>query len=67
MTKHESAGPYSLIGVVFGVAGVLIFVLALLNYFQDGRLSLTVALGPVIILLGLLLYSQGKKRKEQGG
>ena len=67
MTKHESARPHSLIGVVFGVAGVLILALALLNYLQDGRISLTLVLGPVIILLGLLLYSQGKRRKEQGG
>jgi hypothetical protein len=67
MTKPESATPYSLIGIVFGVAGVVLLVLALLNYLQDGRISLTTAMGPMITLLGLLLYSQGKKRKDQGG
>jgi sulfite exporter TauE/SafE len=67
MTKPESSKPYSLIGIVFGVAGVVILVLALLNYLQDGRISLTIVMGPMIILLGLLLYSQGKRRKDQGG
>lgn len=65
--KPESARPYALLGVVFIVVSVLILILALMNYLQDGRLSLTVVIPFPMIFLGLLLYSRGKRMKGQDG
>jgi len=65
MNKSESARFYSLMGVIFMIAGALILILSILNYLQDRRLSLTSAMGFVIISLGALWYVMGKKHKSE--
>jgi hypothetical protein len=65
VAKPETDRPFSLLGVVFVIAGVVILILALLNYLQDGRISLAGVMGFIIISLGLLLYSRGKSLKDR--
>lgn len=65
MTKPETAKSFSLLGIVLIVAGGLILILAILNYIQDRRISLTAPMGLASISFGLLLYSHGKKQKQQ--
>jgi len=65
MTKSRSAQSFSLLGVIFMIVGALTLIIAIMNYFQDGRISLTIVFGLMGISLGALLVSQGKKSRAQ--
>jgi uncharacterized membrane protein HdeD (DUF308 family) len=65
MTKSGSAQFHPLLGIIFMIAGVLILILAFLNYLQDGKISLSVLMGFFGIFFGALWYSHAKKSKAQ--
>lgn len=61
MSKLESFTNYSLLGIVFVAAGVLILVLCVLNYLQDGKISTSAVIGLMAISAGLFMYARNKK------
>jgi hypothetical protein len=65
MTKSGSNQSFSLLGIIFMIVGALTVILALLNYFQDGRISITIVFALLSISFGALLYSHAKKSKAQ--
>ncbi len=65
MTKSELAKLCTPVGIIFLIAGLVILVLAFLNYRQDGRVSSSFFMGFFIILLGVFFNTYGKKLKAQ--
>lgn len=66
MAKSDLANSYAILGVVFACVGVLILLLTLLDYLQDGKTESSILLVAVVgILLGVFLYSNGKRSKAQ--
>jgi drug/metabolite transporter (DMT)-like permease len=65
MTKSEIANLCTPVGIVFLIAGLVILVLAFLNYRQDGRVSSSFVMGLFIIFFGVFWYLYGKKLKAQ--
>jgi drug/metabolite transporter (DMT)-like permease len=65
MTKSELAKLCAPVGIVFFIAGLIILVLAFLNYCQDGRINLSFVMGLFIIFFGVFWYLYGKKLKVQ--
>lgn len=65
MAESKAAKPYGIIGLIFAGAGVVILLLMLLDYWQDGKAESSLLLvGVPVILLGVFLYING--RKSQG-
>lgn len=66
MAKSDSAKLYINMGMIIALVGVVILILTLLNYFQDGRVvSSTLLMGVIIVVLGVFFYTSGKKLKAQ--
>lgn len=65
MTKSELAKLCTPIGIVFVIAGLLILILAYLNYRQDGKVSSSFFMGFFVILLGMLFNTYARKLKTQ--
>ncbi len=63
MTKSELADFAKPMGIVFAVAGVVIFVLAFFNYLQDGKVSISFLFGIFFVIFGLFWITYGKKLK----
>lgn len=51
--------------LVLIVASVLVIVLGLLNYLQDGRVGSTIPLGFVLLFLGILYFILASKRSPK--
>jgi hypothetical protein len=65
MAKPEPARFTPQLGIIFMIVGALILLLAIWNYLQDGKISLTIVFGLLSISLGALWYSYAKKSKAQ--
>lgn len=64
MKDSEAEKGNSFLGFVFIFAGVLILVLSVLNYFQDGKISLVSVIGLLGIFLGFYWVANAKKAKS---
>lgn len=63
MTKSELANISIPMGIVFAIAGVVIFILAFFNYLQDGKVSITFLFGIFFVIFGGFWFTYGKKLK----
>ena len=54
-----------MLGIVFIAAGILILVLCVMNYLQDGKISTSAVFGLMAISAGLFMYAQNKKSKRE--
>jgi uncharacterized membrane protein YbhN (UPF0104 family) len=63
---QDSVESFTILGIVLACVGVVILLLSLLDYLQDGKTeSLVPVFGIMGISFGLLLYAKGKKSQAQ--
>jgi hypothetical protein len=64
MANFEIGKGFNLLALIFILTGALILILTVLNYIQDGKISLTAIIGLLVISIGFYLLAYGKKAKS---